>query len=239
MVVIVGAGYSGLICARNLIDFGYSVRLFDFRKAGGELAIFSKIPELKEHYESFVDEMKSVLGDLNVEKGCVISTDPLRILTPKGVEIVDDKAIIATGAVDRNPWVYGKRPAGIFSPETAIKLISEGYKIGNSFLIAGDGEVLELLATHLSKNHKVERVKSTEVYVHGNKRVEKVEVEGEEFKCDTLILFRGRKTFNPKNLLGDLVGNAVVCSYDYSLVRKNVREFIKKFTASPNLFSRV
>ncbi|MEM0203948.1 MAG: FAD-dependent oxidoreductase [Archaeoglobaceae archaeon] len=238
MVVIVGAGYSGLICARNLIDLGYSVRLFDFKKAGGELAILSKIPELKEHYGSFIDEMNSALEGLNVEKGCVISTNPVKILTPKGVEIVEDKAIIATGAVDRNPWVLGKRPAGIFSPETAIKLISEGYKIGNSFLIAGNDEVLELLATHLSKNHRVERVKSTEVYVHGSQRVEKVEVEGEEFKCDTLILFRGRKTFNPRNLLGDLVGNAVVCGYDYSLVRKNVREFIKRFVANSNPFSK-
>ncbi len=227
MVVIVGAGYSGLICAKRLAELGYNLRIFDFKKPGGELAIFGKIPELEEHYERFLDEMKSTLEDLRVEKGCVVSTNPLKVLTPSGVEVIKDAAIIATGAVDRNPWVFGKRPAGIFSPETAIKLISEGYKIGNSFLIAGEGEILDLLEKILSKDYKVERVRSTEVYVHGSKRVERIEVEGREFWCDTLILFRGRKTFNPKNLDGPLIGNAVVCGYDYSLVRKNVEEFIK------------
>lgn len=226
MVVIVGAGYSGLICAKNLIDLGYKVRIFEFKKIGGELAVFGKIPELEAHYESFISEMTSALEEVKVEKGCVVSTNPIKVLTPSGIELLEEKAIIATGAVDRNPWVLGKRPAGIFSPETAIKLISEGYRVGNSFLIAGDCEILDLLASHLSKNHEVERVRSTEVYVYGNKRVEKVEVEGEEFKCDTLILFRGRKTFNPKKLVGYLVGNAVVCGYDYSLVRKNVKEFV-------------
>ncbi|MFN3384096.1 MAG: hypothetical protein ACK401_04290 [Archaeoglobaceae archaeon] len=227
MVVIVGAGYSGLICAKRLIELGYNPRIFEFKKVGGELAIFSKIPELEEYYGSFLDEMKSILGDLNVAKGCVVSTNPVKVLTPRGTEVIRDEAIIATGAVDRNPWVFGKRPAGIFSPETAIKLISEGYKIGNSFLLAGEGKILDLLERILSKDYKVEREKSTDVYVHGNKRVERVEVEGKEFRCDTLILFRGRKTFNPKNLNGHLIGNAVVCGYDYSLVRKNVEEFIK------------
>lgn len=226
MVVIVGAGYSGLLCARKLINLGYSVRIFDFKAPGGELAVFSKIPELKEHYESFINEMKLALEDLRVEKGCVVATNPLKILTPKGVEIINDKAIIATGAVDFNPWVFGKRPAGIFSPETAIKLIADGYKIGTRFLLAGQGEILDLLEVILSKDFEVERTISTEVYVHGSKRVERVEAEGREFRCDTLILFRGRKPFNPRNLLGDLVGNAVVCGYDYSAVRKNVEEFI-------------
>ncbi|MEM0330216.1 MAG: FAD/NAD(P)-binding oxidoreductase [Archaeoglobaceae archaeon] len=226
MVVIAGAGYSGILCAKKLLDLGFSVRIFDYKEPGGELAVFSKIPEFKEHYESFINEMKSALGYLKVEKGCVVSTNPVKVLTPKGVEIINDKVIIATGAVDCNPWVFGKRPPGIFSPETAIKLIAEGYKIGTKFLLAGQSEVLNLLELVLSKDFEVERTRSAEVYVHGDKRVEKVEAEGREFRCDTLILFRGRKTFNPKSLIGDLVGNAVVCGYDYSAVRKNVEEFI-------------
>lgn len=226
MVVIAGAGYSGLLCAKKLIELGYSVRIFDYKAPGGELVVFSKIPELKEHYGTFINEMKSALDDLRVEKGCVVATNPVKVLTPKGVEIINDKAIIATGAVDCNPWVFGKRPAGIFSPETAIKLIAEGYKIGAKFLLAGQSEILDLLEAVLLKDFEVERTKSTDVYVHGRKRVEKVEAEGREFKCDTLILFRGRKAFNPRNLHGDLVGNAVVCGYDYSAVRKNVEEFI-------------
>ncbi|MCS7130465.1 MAG: hypothetical protein NZ872_03495 [Archaeoglobaceae archaeon] len=226
MVLIAGAGYSGLLCAKKLLDLGYSVRIFDFKKTGGELAVFNRIPEFREHYGSFIEEMKSILNEVKVEKGCVISTNPIRILKPNGIEFVSDEAIIATGAVDCSPWVFGKRPAGIFSPETVIKLIADGYKIGKSFLLAGESVALDLLEKVLSKNFEVEKVKSIEVYVYGDKRVERVEVNGEEFKCDALILFRGRKTFNPKNLQGDLIGNAVVCDYDYSAVRKNVEEFI-------------
>lgn len=226
MVVIVGAGYSGLICAKKLTDAGLKVRIFDFGKPGGELSTFSKIPELREHYEEFIDEMSSAMSEVDVEKGCVISTNPIKVLTSKGMQVINDSAIIATGAVDRNPWTYGKRPAGIFSPETAIKLISYGYKIGSKILLAGEDKILDILEKVLCVDYDVERTKSTEVYVEGNKRVESVEADGEKFKCDTLILFRGRRTFNPKNLSGEVVGNALVCSYDYSLVKKNVEDFV-------------
>ncbi|MCX8172158.1 MAG: hypothetical protein N3D09_00900 [Archaeoglobaceae archaeon] len=226
MVVIVGAGYSGILCAEKLISIGYNVRIFDFKKPGGELAIFEKISELKENYSRFIEEMRAAIDGVKVEKGCVISTNPIKVLKPGGVEIINDRAIIATGAVDRNPWVFGKRPAGIFSPETAIKLISDGYKIGKKFLLAGEDKILDLLDSVLSKNFEVERIKSTDVFVCGEKRVEKVYSEGVEFKCDTLILFRGRKTFNPRNLSGEFVGNAVVCGYDYFLIKKSVEELI-------------
>lgn len=226
MVVIVGAGYSGLLCAKKLTDAGLKLRIFDFREPGGELLTFSKISELREHYREFIDEMNSAMSEITVEKGCVVSTNPIKVLTSKGVQIINDSAIIATGAVDCSPWTYGKRPAGIFSPETAIKLISDGYKIGSKILLAGEDKILDLLEKVLCRHYDVERTKSTEIYVEGDKRVESVKAGGEKFKCDTLILFRGRKIFNPKNLEGEVVGNAMVRSYDYSLIKKSVGDFV-------------
>ncbi len=226
MVVIVGAGYSGLLCAKKLKERGLKVRVFDFREPGGELLIFNKIVEFREHYGKFIDEMNSAISEIEVEKGCVVSANPIKVLTPKGIEIINDSAVIATGAVDCNPWTYGKRPPGVFSPETAIKLIAYGYSIGRKILLAGEDKILDLLEEVLCKKYEVERTNSTEVYVDGDKRVQSVEASGEEFKCDTLILFRGRKTFNPKNLQGELVGNALVKGYDYSLVKKSVEDFI-------------
>jgi hypothetical protein len=226
MVVIVGAGYSGLLCAKKLKDRGVNAKVFDFREPGGELLVFARIPEFREHYGKFIDEMNSALSEIEVEKGCVVSTNPIKVLTPKGIEIINDSAIIATGAVDCNPWTYGKRPPGVFSLENAIKLIAYGYCIGRKILLAGEDKILDLLETVLGRNCEVERTKATEVYVEGERRVESVEAGGEKFKCDTLILFRGRKSFNPKNLQGDFVGNAVVKGYDYSLVKKSVEDFI-------------
>jgi len=226
MVVIVGAGYSGLLCAKKFKDRGLKARVFDFREPGGELLVFTRIPEFREHYGRFIDEMNSALSEIEVERGCVVSVNPIKVLTPKGIEIIKDSAVIATGAVDCNPWTYGKRPPGVFSPETAIKLIAYGYSIGRKILLAGEDKILDLLEVALSKNCEVERTKATEVYVEGDRRVDSVEADGEKFKCDTLILFRGRKSFNPRNLQGDLVGNAVVKGYDYSLVKKSVEDFI-------------
>ncbi|MEM2176651.1 MAG: hypothetical protein QXN34_04890 [Archaeoglobaceae archaeon] len=228
MVVIVGAGYSGIICAKFLKEMGHNFRIFDYKAPGGEIAIFSKIPELNEQYLEFIDEMKAAMKILNIERGCVLSTNPLRVLSTKGVEILNEKAIIATGAVDKNPVVFGKRPAGIFSLETAIKLIAAGYRIGKKILIAGNDKILDILEIALAKNYKVERTEKTDIYVHGSKRVERVECDGKEFECDTVIVYRGRKTFNPRNLSGELIGNAVVCCYDYSKVRKNVLDFINR-----------
>jgi len=226
MVVIVGAGYSGILCAKMLAELGIKVRIFDFREPGGELLSFAKIPEFREHYGRFLEEMGSEMEEIKVEKGCVVSTNPVRVLTSVGVQVLSEPAVIATGAVDCSPWVYGKRPAGIFSPETAIKLIASGYRIGKKILLAGEDRILDLLEAVLSKECEVERTKSTEVYVHGDKRIELVEAEGSEFKCDTLILFRGRRMFNPRNLQGDVIGNALVRGYDYSAVRKSVEDFI-------------
>jgi thioredoxin reductase len=226
MVVIVGAGYSGLLCAKRLKERGVKVRVFDFREPGGELLVFTKIPEFREHYGKFIDEMNSAISEVEVERGCVVSANPVKVLTPRGIEIINDSAVIAAGAVDCNPWTYGKRPPGVFSPETAIKLIAYGYSIGRRILLAGEDKVLDLLETVLGRKCEVERTESTEVYVEGDKRVQSVEADGEEFKCDTLILFRGRKTFNPKNLQGELIGNAIVKGYDYSSVKKSVEDYI-------------
>lgn len=126
--------------------------------------------------------------------------------------------------------VYGKRVAGIFTLETAIRLLAMGKRIGNKVLILVRREegIFKALEEHLiSKNYEVELLKSkSPAEVYGGKRVERVEIDGESIVCDTLIVYGGRMPFNPKNLKGELAGNVVECTYDYEKVEKNVQRIM-------------
>ncbi len=126
--------------------------------------------------------------------------------------------------------VYGKRVAGIFTLETAVKLLATGKRIGNKVLVLTrrDEGVLNALEEHLvSKDYEVEFLKSeSPAEVYGSKRVERVEIDGKSVACDTLIVYGGRLPFNPRNLRGELVGNVVECTYDYEKVEKNVQRIM-------------
>ncbi len=232
MVVIVGAGYAGISVAEKLREKGITARVYDMMGKGGELAAFAKIEELRERYAKFIETIEG--SDVEVTKGCVISTHPLKVISPRGIETYSAECFfICTGAVDMTPAaseVYGKRVAGIFTPETAIKLLARGKRIGSKVLILTrkDESMLSALEEHLiSKDYDVEVVKSkSPAEVHGSKRVERVEVDGESIACDTFVVYGGRVPFNPRNLKGELAGNVVECTYDYEKVEKNVQRIM-------------
>ncbi|WP_202318870.1 NAD(P)/FAD-dependent oxidoreductase [Archaeoglobus neptunius] len=231
---VVGAGYAGLRVARALTDMGFDAILYDAGVVGGELRIFEKLEEFKDQYGEFISEINELSEDLDVRKGCVLSTVPFKVLSARGVETCDAKAVICTGATDLTPAasrVYGKRVAGIYTLETALRLLAFGFRIGSRVLVLArtGGEVVDTASSQfVSMDYDVEVVNSTEpAEVFGRKRVERVEVDGEEFRADTLVVYGGRKPFNPRNLNGLMAGNIVECTYDYSAVRKNVDEIIR------------
>ncbi len=69
---------------------------------------------------------------------------------------------------------------------------------------------------------------SNDIQVVGKDRVEGVEISGVMYSCDTLIVYGGRVPFNPLKLRGTPVGNVVTCTYDYSRVAENVKNFVAK-----------
>ncbi|AAB89927.1 MULTISPECIES: FAD/NAD(P)-binding oxidoreductase [Archaeoglobus] len=232
MVVVVGGGYAGILMAERLREKGVVAKVYDMRGKGGELAEFARIEELRDYYGKFIEVIEE--SDVEVTKGCVVSTYPLKVISPRGVETGKAEGyFICTGAVDLTPAaseVYGKRVAGIFTLETAIRLLAMGKRIGNKVLILVRREegIFKALEEHLiSKNYEVELLKSkSPAEVYGGKRVERVEIDGESIVCDTLIVYGGRMPFNPKNLKGELAGNVVECTYDYEKVEKNVQRIM-------------
>jgi hypothetical protein len=199
---------------------------------GGELAEFARIEELRDYYGKFIERIEE--SDVEVIKGCVVSTYPLKVISPRGVETGKAEGyFICTGAVDITPAaseVYGKRVAGIFTPETAVKLLSMGKRIGKKVLVLARKEegIFKALEEHLlSKDYEVEFIRSeSPAEVYGSKRVERVEIDGESIVCDTLVVYGGRMPFNPRNLKGELAGNIVECTYDYEKVEKNVQRIM-------------
>lgn len=229
MVVVVGAGYAGLTLAERLMKEGIEVEVYDMNGRGGEIAEFSAIEEVAEYYEKFLRKIEE--NDVKVVRGCVVSTSPFKVISPRGVEIRDEKEFfICTGATDLTPAaseVYGKRVAGIYTLETALKLLAMGKRIGKKVLILSRKEegILAALELHLTtQDYEVEvRHSTSPAEVYGSKRVERVELDGETVICDTLIVYGGRKPFNPGNLKGELAGNIVECCYDYKKVDENIQ----------------
>ncbi|WP_290623517.1 MULTISPECIES: NAD(P)/FAD-dependent oxidoreductase [unclassified Archaeoglobus] len=232
MVAIIGAGYAGLTVAEKLLEEGINATVYDLKGKGGELAVFARIEELRELYEKFIERIEE--SQVDVVRGFVASTNPLRIVSDRGVEVKEEKEVfVCTGAVDLTPAaseVYGKRPAGIYTLETAIRLLADRRRIGNRVLILSrkDERIIGAMESHLTgKDYEVEVLHSEEpVEVYGNKRVERVEIAGESVPCDTLIIYGGRKPFNPRKLEGKLAGNVVECTYDYEKVYRNVQRIM-------------
>ncbi|MBO8179075.1 MAG: NAD(P)/FAD-dependent oxidoreductase [Archaeoglobus sp.] len=232
MVVVVGAGYAGISVAEKLREKGVEAKVYDMRGKGGELAEFAKIDELKEYYAKYIEKVDE--SEVEVIKGCVVSTNPFKVISPQGLEVKkEDGFFICTGAVDLTPAaseIYGKRVAGIYTLETAIRLLAMGKRIGNKVLVVArkEEDILKPLERYLvEKDFEVEVLLSKEpAEVYGSRRVERVEIGGESVSCDALVVYGGRIPFNPKNLKGKLAGNVVECTYDYEKVEKNVQSIM-------------
>lgn len=228
---VVGAGYSGLMCYKSLIDKGYDAMIFEMKDVGGELSIFSKLSEFKQHYEPFINEMLELKEEIEVEFGTVVKTKPVIVTANESVKRLDSKNILlCTGAADKNPvksMIIKNKIKGVYTLDNALKSIASGLKIGEKVLMIGNDEIVKIAENQFNElEYDVEVTSHDDFQIKGKSRVEGVEIGGDEYKCDTLIICVGRETFNPLKLKGTPVGNAKVCTYDYRDVKEDVKKFI-------------
>uniref|UniRef100_A0A7J2TH37 FAD-binding protein n=1 Tax=Archaeoglobus fulgidus TaxID=2234 RepID=A0A7J2TH37_ARCFL len=234
--VIIGAGYAGLHCAEKLMEKGLKTLIFDMREAGGEMAVFSKLGVFAEKYDKYIKKIEEIKKSIPVEIGTVIKSKPVIVNTKNGLKRFEARrALLCTGASDSLPMklnILSKKISGIYSLDQALRIISEGKRIGNKILFVCKKEPVIEIAKELflENDYSLEIVDVSEkIEVIGDKKVEEVEVEGVKYKCDALVFYNGREPFNPLKLKGTPVGNIVVCSYDYSKVEEHVKNFLSKF----------
>jgi NADPH-dependent 2,4-dienoyl-CoA reductase/sulfur reductase-like enzyme len=235
--IIAGGGYSGVLLSELLSEEGFDVVVADQYIRGGEIGLFSRLPVFRDYYNEFIAEyrdmgadfLKAVVRDVEGNERYEVT---LLINGMKRREKFDF-AFICTGCYDKNYFlsgIYGMRPAGIFSLQNALELIARGYRIGRDVLIFGEDRVLEVLEEMLVKlRYSTNLQGGDEVIVRGRERVESVLIDGEEFRCDTLIYYAGREEFNPFKLPGIKAGNINAKSYDYGNVKEDVLRVFKEF----------
>lgn len=233
--VVIGAGYAGLHCAKRLIEKGFEILVFDMRCVGGELEVFSRLSSFAEKYSKFIKEVQELKKEINVEFGTVIKSKPVIVNSKNGLKRFEARrAILCSGASDTVPVrlnVLRKKMLGIYTLDQSLRILAENKKLGEKILIAGKREpIVDLTEKQLGElGYEYDFVEAGEdIQVMGKERVESVRVNGVEYKCDTLIFFSKREPFNPLKLKGTPVGNVVVCSYDYSKVEENVKNFLTK-----------
>ncbi|MCS7130447.1 MAG: NAD(P)/FAD-dependent oxidoreductase [Archaeoglobaceae archaeon] len=233
--VIIGAGYAGLHCAKKLLEKGFEILVFDMRAPGGELEVFSKLESFAEKYSKFIEQIKELKNEIDVGLGTVIKSKPVIVSSKNGLKRFEARrAILCSGATDTAPVrlnVLRKKMSGIYTLDQSLRMLAENKKLGEKILITGKREqIIDLAEKQLEElGYTFEFVETEEpVEVLGTERVNGVRVNGNEYKCDTLIFFNGREPFNPLKLKGTPVGNVSVCSYDYSKVEENVKNFLAK-----------
>ncbi|MDI9611078.1 MAG: FAD-dependent oxidoreductase [Archaeoglobaceae archaeon] len=233
--VVIGAGYAGLHCAKKLIEKGFEILVFDMRAPGGELEVFSKLQVFAEKYSKYIDEIKALKEGINVDLGTVIKSKPVIVSSKNGLKRFEARrAVLCSGAADLAPVrlnVLRKKMSGIYTLDQSLRILAEKKKLGEKILIAGKREpIIDLVERQLEElEYEFEFVETGDlVEIIGTDKVEGVRLNGNEHKCDTLIFFNGREPFNPLKLKGTPVGNVSVCSYDYSKVEENVRNFLAK-----------
>jgi len=227
--LIVGGGYSGVLLGNILAEKGFRPIIFDSFYRGGEIEIFSKLEVLREYYREFIEEYETLLPRVQILKTTVVEVEKgekWRVKTLDGEIQEYDVVFICTGCYDSRSLtckIFGTRPAGIFTLQNALGLISRGYRIGKNVLLYGKDRILEIVGEMLKKQrYDCQIVESKEIEVFGVERVEGIKLDGEIFRCDTLVYFCGREEFNPLGLEGTKAGNINSRTYDYKEVRKDV-----------------
>lgn len=233
--VVIGAGYAGLHCAKRLLEKGFEILVFDMRCVGGELEVFSRLSSFADRYSKFIEEVRELKKEINVDSGTVIKSKPVIVNSKNGLKRFEARrAVLCSGAADKVPVklnVLRKKMLGIYTLDQSLRILAENKKLGEKILIAGKREpIVELTEKQLEEmGYEYEFAEAGEdIQVMGTDSVDGVKVDGVEYKCDTLIFFNGREPFNPLKLKGTPVGNVAVCSYDYSKVEENVMNFLAK-----------
>lgn len=233
--VVIGAGYAGLNCAVRLIEKGLKILVFDMRGAGGELDVFSKLSVFAEEYTKYIEEVEELKKLVSVELGTVIKSKPVIVSSKNGLKRFESRRVLlCSGAADFAPVklsALGKKIAGIYMLDHTLRAISEKKRIGEKILLVCNKDPIIKLAEKqlMEMNYSLETTNvGDKINVIGERRVEAVEIDGVEYKCDTLVFYNGREPFNPLKLKGTPVGNVVTCTYDYSKVEEHVKNFISK-----------
>ncbi len=230
--VVVGGGYAGLMCGKSLIEKGFDVLIFEMKEIGGELSVFAKLSEFREKYEEYISEVEQLKKEVNVEKGTVIKSKPVIVSAENGLRRLEArKIVLCTGASDRIPPklnIISKRISGIYTLDNALRMVANEEKLGKRVLLTGSDRILELAETQFCNlGYDTELIElEGDIKIIGKNKIEGVEIAGNEYRCDTLIICNGREPFNPLKLKGLPVGNVSACTYDYSKVEKNVKKFI-------------
>lgn len=233
--VVVGAGYSGLMCGKKLIEKGFNTLVFEMREVGGELSTFAKLSDFRAKYEKYIEKVEQLSQEVPVEKGTVIKSKPVIVSSETGLKRLESKkVIICTGATDVAPArlnVLGKKIGGIYTLENALRLMAGNTRLGKKILfVTKEDKIVSVAEEQFYRlDYEVELVKlEGDINIIGKDHVEAVEVGGEKYSCDALVIYGGREPFNPLKLRGTPVGNVISCTYDYSKVEENVKNFVSK-----------
>jgi NADPH-dependent 2,4-dienoyl-CoA reductase/sulfur reductase-like enzyme len=143
VIVIAGAGLSGLMLARELLDKGFQVRVLELRRRVGGISVIDG------DARSMLDKLSDIPVEL--EKAIVRVGGRTLAVSRSGVEEVV-RGITATGFRVPSPaelGILGDRPSGVFPFHVALDLATEGLSIGGRIAIYGYNRYSVLLAEKL------------------------------------------------------------------------------------------
>ena len=224
VIVIAGAGLSGLMLARELLDRGFQVRVLELRRRVGGISV------IDEDARRILDKLSDIPVEL--EKAIVrVGGRTLAVSRSSVEEVV--RGVTATGFRVPSPaelGILGDRPSGVFPFHVALDLTMEGLSIGRRIAIYGYNRYSVLLAGKLleagareiyiiapektpakTPDH-IEVLEGRVRRVRGVARVESVLVGDRILEVDTLVIAMF-KTWNPFPNF-DVVGHAAVEVYE-------------------------
>lgn len=227
---IVGAGLAGLTLASELSKYDVKYRLIESRDYAGGIHILD---------EGLMNDITKMVNNVNVQfKSTLLSINNRSIIVSEGgvEDVINDVIIIATGFRVMTPMelnIYGDRPAGVYTFHAVIDLLRYGLLPGHDVVVYGDNNYALSLTKELIKRGvnafmisprtmegitqeiiKIGYVK----YIKGSSRVEKILVNNEWVKADTLVI----SMFKPYNPIPSYpaIGQAAINTYEPGIVKK-------------------
>ncbi len=147
-ILVVGAGPSGLACARHFAMKGHGVTICEKKPVqGGLLAIAAKAPgrgELGDIIEFFSNELKRL--NVRIQFNTRLSSKLLKKINP-------DKVVFATGSMPDMPIVRGLFKSGM-EILTCIDVLEKDINTMDNVIILGGGVTALVTADYLAEKGK-------------------------------------------------------------------------------------
>lgn len=239
---VVGAGLAGLTLASEFMKYGVDFEVFEYRDYAGGVHILDN---------KLLSEIMEITKNININYGASllsINNKPIIVSRKGSMDVIGKSLIIATGfrvmtLVELG--IYGDRPAGIYTFHAAVDLIRSGLLPGRNVVVYGDNNYALLLAKKLigmgesvlmvtpkeikdasNENVRIGRVK----YVKGTYRVEKILIDDEWVKADTLII----SMFKPHNPMPNYpaIGQAVIETYEAEVIKESAKIMAKELIST-------